>query len=487
MNDVFVSYARADRARVAQVVAGLERRGFSVFWDREIPPGKAWDDVLEQHLSTARCVLVLWSKHSAISDWVRTEAAEGKRLHALVPALLDDVAPPLEFRRVQAARLVDWSGQDDDPEFSRIVQAVSSLVGRAAPAPVPPAPTTRRRWVVAAAALTGLAIALIVGAWLLRPRPAPRLQLATADGACPPGLPGTRLTARLGHEPAVVSTIDAQCGVPLPAGAAEDRLDQLDLTLAPDATVLIGPPGSWKIPKNFPAAPLQIEVVDKAATPRVEIVLLPYSGLGTEGARKSAFDEFRGILEDKLTNLVQELSTGPELAGKVAAQQLARLRVGTLQGTGSAAPGTGSGGGLDLEQKLLLWRQRHSLGLLSGTLSDASPTDRARFRVNSQIFIGDLDGAKLGRSIPLAMEIGPDEFRNTRDVHALTVLYALALDARRLEYPDEVVTAYLSKAYSIAGTLQGSATAGALPDSVATVARNVEAELSELAARSRRP
>ena len=67
--------------------------------------GETWDEVIEAALDGARCVVVLWSRYSVQSSWVRTEADEGQRRRVLIPALLDDVVIPLAFRRIQAANL----------------------------------------------------------------------------------------------------------------------------------------------------------------------------------------------------------------------------------------------------------------------------------------------------------------------------------------------------------------------------------------------
>lgn len=40
MADVFLSYAREDEARVGALVRLLEAQRLSVFWDRQIPPGR---------------------------------------------------------------------------------------------------------------------------------------------------------------------------------------------------------------------------------------------------------------------------------------------------------------------------------------------------------------------------------------------------------------------------------------------------------------
>jgi hypothetical protein len=47
-----------------------------------------------------------------------------------VPALLDDVDPPLEFRHLQSASLVAWQGADDDPDLQKLFAAVRRVAQR---------------------------------------------------------------------------------------------------------------------------------------------------------------------------------------------------------------------------------------------------------------------------------------------------------------------------------------------------------------------
>ena len=109
MNDVFLSYARADRAQVAPLVDVLEAEGWSVWWDQEIPPGRQWDQVIEEALAKSRVVVVVWSESSVQSRWVRTEAREGLEREILIPTKIDDVAVPLEFKSTQTIDLRGWS------------------------------------------------------------------------------------------------------------------------------------------------------------------------------------------------------------------------------------------------------------------------------------------------------------------------------------------------------------------------------------------
>ncbi len=129
MSDVFISYASADRDRANAVAAELQARGLSVWWDRAIPPGRQFDEVIEEALDAALCVALLWTETSAASHWVKTEGAEALRRGVLVPALLQaDVRIPLEFRRVQAANLSRWQPGQASPEFDQFFEAVLDVV-----------------------------------------------------------------------------------------------------------------------------------------------------------------------------------------------------------------------------------------------------------------------------------------------------------------------------------------------------------------------
>ena len=79
MSDIFISYAREDRAKAKALAELFQQQDWSVWWDRSIPPGRSFDEVIEEALGAAKCVVVLWSKNSASSDWVKGEAAEGLR------------------------------------------------------------------------------------------------------------------------------------------------------------------------------------------------------------------------------------------------------------------------------------------------------------------------------------------------------------------------------------------------------------------------
>jgi len=127
MADVFISYATEDRQRVKPIVEAIEHAGFSVWWDRRISLGSSFDREIERELDSARCVLVVWSSDSIESDWVRNEAQEGLDRGVLVPLLIDDVKPPLAFRRTQTAVL---SSNPTNEELDPVLTAVDVCLRR---------------------------------------------------------------------------------------------------------------------------------------------------------------------------------------------------------------------------------------------------------------------------------------------------------------------------------------------------------------------
>jgi uncharacterized caspase-like protein len=109
--DIFISYAKEDCSRAEALASALKVLGLSVWWDRSIPPGKSYPQVIDAALKAARCVIVLWSKAAVSSDWVNIEAAEGAKRRILIPAFLEEIQEEelsIQFRHIQAASLVGW-------------------------------------------------------------------------------------------------------------------------------------------------------------------------------------------------------------------------------------------------------------------------------------------------------------------------------------------------------------------------------------------
>ena len=126
MADIFLSYASEDRERARLVAQLLEGRSWTVWWDRKIPAGVAYDEVIEREIGAAKYVVVLWSISSTKSEWVKNEAASAVEQEKLIPVQIDDIKLPLEFRRRQTLNLSGWSGDASDTRLESLFEALSS-------------------------------------------------------------------------------------------------------------------------------------------------------------------------------------------------------------------------------------------------------------------------------------------------------------------------------------------------------------------------
>lgn len=240
MPDVFLSYSRQDQPVARYFAEGLGREGLSVWWDQALNAGEAFDRVTEKALEDARAVVVLWSKRSVDSDWVRAEATRAQANHRLVPVEIEPCKRPIKFELTHTADLAGWNGNDADPRWRAFIEglkrftapagqlqsaaAAESTSRPAVPAQRPRSKAMARPWAIAAAA--AVILVLGTGAWLLfRPVPA------------------------VGHATQVRLAGFQQLSADLPAGIPDAMRDEIIAAFANDGTIGVStatspPPGS---------------------------------------------------------------------------------------------------------------------------------------------------------------------------------------------------------------------------------------------------
>ena len=129
MSDIFISFANADRDKARRLAEALGAEGWSVFWSVETPVAKKWPQVIEDELTNAKCVVVLWSRESVNRDWVREEAEIAKNRGVFIQACLDETPPPFGFGLYQAASLTDWEGDAAHPGYRKLIAAIADFLG----------------------------------------------------------------------------------------------------------------------------------------------------------------------------------------------------------------------------------------------------------------------------------------------------------------------------------------------------------------------
>ena len=139
MADVFVSYARNDKTRVATLVAAIEAKGWSVWWDPDITPGQEFDDQIEAEIAAALAVLVVWTPASVASRWVRGEAREAAERGILVPVRFEQARLPMDVRAIHTTDLDGWGENTASPQAQEFLHALGALIARSqAPRPAKP-------------------------------------------------------------------------------------------------------------------------------------------------------------------------------------------------------------------------------------------------------------------------------------------------------------------------------------------------------------
>jgi TIR domain len=120
--DIFISYARANSARVQPLVELLRRNGFRVFFDQvDIHVADKWKERLSRSIASSRVLILCWSREASESEYVRYELfrAEGLKKRVL-PWLLDSTDLP---------KLVEIQGiQEQEPSsvFDRLKPRLGS-------------------------------------------------------------------------------------------------------------------------------------------------------------------------------------------------------------------------------------------------------------------------------------------------------------------------------------------------------------------------
>jgi len=138
--DLFISYARTDRNLVRRLADAVAALGYAVWWDEELPAHLSYGEVITQKIGEAKATLVVWSRDSAASEWVRAEADMARNQKKLIQTAIDDCTPPLPFNQIQYAALGDWTGEAEHPGWRKVRTSLAALCGPAPAALSGPAP-----------------------------------------------------------------------------------------------------------------------------------------------------------------------------------------------------------------------------------------------------------------------------------------------------------------------------------------------------------
>jgi hypothetical protein len=236
----------------------------------------------------------------------------------------------------------------------------------------------------------------------------------------------------LPHGSAVTVTSEAGVSQQVTLSGCDATVDwPLDWRVGQTAQVTLEDAGGFVLDR--PASPYKLgnprwELAVHAAptTPRLLVQIFNYPGEGP------VFEQFYAIVSSKIRVLGDAIARDhPDCAYM---KDLHAEKAGRDETSGA-------------NQTLEEWRSSNALLFLSGLFYRRGPDEFVR----SLPYFGEL-APQAGELDRLQLDLGIDmnELGQTTDSHSLAVLYALAMDARRIGRPKDVILTFLGQAVSVA-------------------------------------
>jgi hypothetical protein len=128
---VFVSSSTKDRHAAEPIIEAIKQAGLSSVFssaDYDISPGYPWPQQIENAIISSRCLVVLWSKAAAQSEWLQHEiyfAIRAWSSDSLVLAALDDAPLPMGLRDLSAIQIRNA----DDSGTKQLIERARAIVG----------------------------------------------------------------------------------------------------------------------------------------------------------------------------------------------------------------------------------------------------------------------------------------------------------------------------------------------------------------------
>jgi hypothetical protein len=129
--DIFISYAHDDLVAADALDRELQSFGWSVWRDDRLNVAEVIDDEIQVALDQASCVVVLWSRASVRSAWVKAEAEAADEQGKLLPISFQrDLTLPIRFRMIKMAVLTSPHLDPSEEPAAGVLAEIARLTGK---------------------------------------------------------------------------------------------------------------------------------------------------------------------------------------------------------------------------------------------------------------------------------------------------------------------------------------------------------------------
>lgn len=145
MNEIFISYSRQNTGFVDKLVQELEKRGLSIWMDREdIRGGTAWRAAISNAIRSCDAFIIVLSQQSAASKNVTKELALADTHNkVIIPIRYQacEIPPKIEYQ-LAGLQIVDFAGQSFTSALDQLINALPASLTSPTRTPTPQAAQT---------------------------------------------------------------------------------------------------------------------------------------------------------------------------------------------------------------------------------------------------------------------------------------------------------------------------------------------------------
>lgn len=116
---IFASYSHRDMETVFDIIRGVQKRGYRVWFDEGIDPGTEWDEYIADHIDKCSYMIAFLSDNYFGSSNCRDELAFARDMEKplLLVYLRDEELPPGMKLRLNRLQAIHWYSYDDKELF----------------------------------------------------------------------------------------------------------------------------------------------------------------------------------------------------------------------------------------------------------------------------------------------------------------------------------------------------------------------------------
>jgi len=124
---IFISHATEDKDFVRTLVEYLRQKGLDAWHQQDLAVGGNYMSEIDARLDSCKAGIVVWSRSSVTSEYVKAEANRLRERECLVPLYIEECKPPIVFGLIQGIKCRDRRSLTGE-EVLALCEAIGKLL-----------------------------------------------------------------------------------------------------------------------------------------------------------------------------------------------------------------------------------------------------------------------------------------------------------------------------------------------------------------------